>query len=369
MPKRYYLDVNALNIQDVFESDLELYFSAWGIFEILSGIKNEKEFRIRKSTLRKLKGSNIKIISHFQSSLCAEIFAFDDWDDNEDVKATLEMYERILNCESFEEYERISFSISDINKVYDSKLFRKFDDTYSHDHTALLEKLIKQSNDQKKKPGFTSNKYVPLSHLCSCVEFKEQNRKYAYNFAENHLKDAIKNGNYFSELNEKIIENNIFKHMSKIELDNLKNQIAQKEYVSEIVELLQTYEGVQTIIDSMLLEKLNKSMLAFDNYTTQIRDFNFPTISQDTGLNAVLNSQHPARNDSQDLGHLYFIDHVDFFVSNDKLFNRIECLKGKVIKLAEFENNHLTSSKLRGNFNLAQNYKIKSFTYTQGYSW
>nr|WP_279052176.1 hypothetical protein [Acinetobacter tandoii] len=108
MPKRYYLDVNALNIPDVFKSDLELYFSAWGIFEILSGIKNDREFRIRKATLNKLKGSNIKIIPHFQSSLCAEIFAFEDWDENDDVKATLEMYERILNCASFEEYKKLA---------------------------------------------------------------------------------------------------------------------------------------------------------------------------------------------------------------------------------------------------------------------
>jgi hypothetical protein len=355
MPKRYYLDVNALNIPDVFKSDLELYFSAWGIFEILSGIKNDREFRIRKATLNKLKGSNIKIIPHFQSSLCAEIFAFEDWDENDDVKATLEMYERILNCASFEEYKKISFSISDNNKVYNHELFQKFDDAYSDDHTALLEELIKQSNDQKKKTGLTYNKYVPLSHLSSCEAFKEQNRKYAYDFAYRHLKEAIKNGNYFNELIKKINENNIFEDMSKIEKDNLNNQIAHTEYLSEAVELLQTYKGVQTIIDSMLLEKLKKSMLAFDNYTTHIRNFNFPTISQDTGVNAVLNSQHPARNDSQDLGHLYFIDHVDFFVSNDKLFNRIQCLKEKVIKLDEFKTNHLTDVVSEDEFISAQN--------------
>lgn len=341
MLKRYYLDVNALNNSHVFNSDLELYFSAWGIFELIAGIKDDKEFQIRKGILKKLKDSNIKIIPHFQSSLCAEIFAFEDWNNNDDVKATLEMYNRILDCISFEEYKKISFSISDKTKIYDYELFQKFDNTHTNDHRILLTDLIKESNIRKKEVSQTLYKYISIPHLCSCTGFKAQNRIYAYNFASHYLKEAIKEGNYYKELLKKINENKFFKNMSKIEKDDLNNQIAEYKYLSDRVKFLQKYEVVQTIIESMHIEKLKKSMKAFDNYITHKRNFTYPIICQDIGANAVLNSQHPARNDSQDLGHLYFIDHVDFFVSNDKFFGRIECLKGKVINLDEFSKNHL----------------------------
>lgn len=340
MLKRYYLDVNALNNSNVFNSDLDLYFSAWGIFELIAGIKNDKEFQIRKGILKKLKNSNIKIIPHFQSSLCAEIFAFEDWN-NDDVKATLEMYNRILDCISFEEYKKISFSISDKTKIYDYELFQKFDNTHTNDHRILLTDLIKESNIQKKEVGQTLYKYISLPHLCSCTGFKAQNRIYAYNFASHYLKEAIKEGNYLAELLKKIKENNIFIDMNITERNNLQREFAKEKYPSEIVELLQKHKGVQTIIESMHIEKLKESMTAFDNYTTNKRNFSYPTICQDIGINAVLSSQLPARNDSQDLGHLYFIDYVDFFVSNDKFFGRIECLKGKVINLDEFSKNHL----------------------------
>ncbi|MCH7337116.1 hypothetical protein [Acinetobacter sp. NIPH 2699] len=334
---RYYLDTNILyNTPAVFNSDKELFISAWVIFEIISGITDDEKFIRRKNILQKLKKSKIKVIEHFHSSLCAEVFSFNYWK-IDDVKATMKMYELILECESYKEFINISFLIENNEESYDYQLFRKFDELFTTDHKKLLNDNIDKVKDLDSK----QKKYQPLSNLCSCEGFQHRNRDFAKSFAQKYIESAVLDGYYYKELDKKLMKYKPLKNLATSDLEVFSENFKKCKDAPEQIQCLMKFDQVKEIINELIEEELDKSMQSFDNYINNARNFTIPTITNEIALNSILLSQTPGRNDSQDIGHIYFIDYVDFLVSNDGFFQRVNCLKDKVLTVKEFLENHI----------------------------
>lgn len=79
------------------------FTSILSILEILTGIKDEKSFQLRKAILKKILFSEIKIVKYFPEIILLKSFGFDINNDNV-CKTLFRISFLIIDCKSFEDF-------------------------------------------------------------------------------------------------------------------------------------------------------------------------------------------------------------------------------------------------------------------------
>ncbi|MDH1508680.1 hypothetical protein N5I28_02795 [Pseudomonas mosselii] len=144
-----YLDTNALrqlsNIPD--RSDHELLCSQLGIFELISGMSNASEYKIRRIALMRIIQRNLTIIWESPSTLQAKAFSLDIED--YDVEAIRHLMEKIIKTENFSEAQDIAFELG--GNTYTLKTFARHDNNISEESVALLTSAIDSTKPEQRK--------------------------------------------------------------------------------------------------------------------------------------------------------------------------------------------------------------------------
>jgi len=133
---KYYLDTNAIYNLKNFSDDIlqETSISCLGVFELISGITNEKGFFKRRSILNQVRTKNINTIWELPKDLIERAFSLPT--DYSDAKATQLMMNHIIDCENYEALNNIKFLVD--NKEYSIETFNTYDSRYSKEITDLF---------------------------------------------------------------------------------------------------------------------------------------------------------------------------------------------------------------------------------------
>jgi hypothetical protein len=177
---KFYLDTNAIYNLGKVPSQLvsKSLISCLGIFELISGIKDERSFQRRRSTIRKIIDSEIEVVWELPKTIIEREFSYPI--DYSDVDATKKMMNAISHHENYIELEAIKFIVE--NKEYSISTFNDYDHWFSDTTTNLFNST---KSDEKVAP----EELGALIHLTSSliierfisdrgVEFQRPSDKY-----------------------------------------------------------------------------------------------------------------------------------------------------------------------------------------------
>jgi len=138
---KYYLDTNAIyqlrHLPHNYKDDI--YTSYLAVFELISGIDDEKSFRKRKSALKQLIDKNIQIIWESMKTLLVKAIGGSTIDC--DVEATELMMGHVLECDSYEQLGKVSYRHG--KELYDLSIFQQHDKRFSNETSDLFEQANK----------------------------------------------------------------------------------------------------------------------------------------------------------------------------------------------------------------------------------
>ena len=257
--KKYYLDTSTVrqysNKLEKFKNK-NIFTSILVIFELLSGVNNEKEFFLRKSVIKNLCKSNIQIDWSFYIEKMYQSFGI-KYISIESV-VIKEFFKKILLCNTFQEFKDFRVYINN-GDYYLFESIKSFDDNIM-DAGKLYSKNAmhewRNLNIQDKKE--VKNKILEnTNYLC------QQNLKdLSINCAETlSISNQIINS-YNNELDVYLFNNSLF-FINK----EINGQECGKNDTLDLLHLIYLSKGDFIISEDKIFKKLSKENNIFETYT------------------------------------------------------------------------------------------------------
>lgn len=147
---RVYLDSNCLRELDKLPNDKSIEYSTsfYSVFELISGMTSESEYKRRLPILLKMKSIGLAITwSSFRSLFMKEVLGIID---NDDVVATKELYDYMNSETSYEDLCNYNFKIGD-SESYNLELLIKHDNKVNSDIFGSLKSAISTVDRSQRK--------------------------------------------------------------------------------------------------------------------------------------------------------------------------------------------------------------------------
>ena len=152
-----YLETNALRKLTDYKCKEPVYTTIFSIFELLSGM-SEKEFIVRKTCLEKIKKQKIEIRGPMIDKVFGELLG-NDFYNQFAYKMITDIYQRVLKVTNYSDYTKIRLSVTDKNgypKIINASSWLKEWDNHISGITQNIDFLF---SDDEESREYIKSKY------------------------------------------------------------------------------------------------------------------------------------------------------------------------------------------------------------------